>query len=303
MMEINLKRPKLEDRALINDYLKYADTRSCEMTFANTYLWSRHYDVGFAIVEDMLVFGRTAGDVSFTVPVGPGGEERLKQALDTLMRYCEEQEVPFQLHNVTKEDFDRLEALYPGQFFISYEREYADYVYETEKLAKLSGKKYHSKKNHANKFKALYPDWSYEPITKDNVEECFQMALRWRELNGCEEDEEKHAEICVTLNYLRLFEELNMRGGALRVNGEIVAFTVGEPVGKDTLVVHIEKAFADIQGAYTMINQQFAEHEGAGFTYLNREEDMGEEGLRQAKMSYKPVFLVEKGVVRKRSVL
>ncbi len=302
-MEINLKRPKLEDRALINDYLKYADTRSCEMTFANTYLWSRHYDVGFAIVEDMLVFGRTAGDVSFTVPVGPGGEERLKQALDTLMRYCEEQEVPFQLHNVTKEDFDRLEALYPGQFFISYEREYADYVYETEKLAKLSGKKYHSKKNHANKFKALYPDWSYEPITKDNVEECFQMALRWRELNGCEEDEEKHAEICVTLNYLRLFEELNMRGGALRVNGEIVAFTVGEPVGKDTLVVHIEKAFADIQGAYTMINQQFAEHEGAGFTYLNREEDMGEEGLRQAKMSYKPVFLVEKGVVRKRSVL
>lgn len=302
-MEINLKRPELEDRALINDYLKYADTRSCEMTFANTYLWSRHYDVGFAIVEDMLVFGRTAGDVSFTVPVGPGGEERLKQALDTLMRYCEEQEVPFQLHNVTKEDFDRLEALYPGQFFISYEREYADYVYETEKLAKLSGKKYHSKKNHANKFKALYPDWSYEPITKDNVEECFQMALRWRELNGCEEDEEKHAEICVTLNYLRLFEELNMRGGALRVNGEIVAFTVGEPVGKDTLVVHIEKAFADIQGAYTMINQQFAEHEGAGFTYLNREEDMGEEGLRQAKMSYKPVFLVEKGVVRKRSVL
>lgn len=302
-MEINLKRPELEDRALINDYLKYADTRSCEMTFANTYLWSRHYDVGFAIVEDMLVFGHTAGDVSFTVPVGPGGEERLKQALDTLMRYCEEQEVPFQLHNVTKEDFDRLEALYPGQFFISYEREYADYVYETEKLAKLSGKKYHSKKNHANKFKALYPDWSYEPISKDNVEECFQMALRWRELNGCEEDEEKHAEICVTLNYLRLFEELNMRGGALRVNGEIVAFTVGEPVGKDTLVVHIEKAFADIQGAYTMINQQFAEHEGAGFTYLNREEDMGEEGLRQAKMSYKPVFLVEKGVVRKRSVL
>lgn len=298
-MEINLKRPELEDRAQINHYLSYAETRSCEMTFANTYLWSRHYDVGFAILEDMLVFGRTSGEESFTVPVGPGS---LKQALDALMAYFEEKNRPFQLHNVTKEDFARLETLYPGMFTISYERDYADYVYETEKLINLSGKKYHSKKNHINKFKILYPDWSYEPVTKDNLEECFQMGLRWRELNGCEEDEEKHAEICVALNYLRLFEELEMRGGALRVGGKIVAFTIGEPVGKDTLVVHIEKAFADVQGAYTMINQQFAEHEGAGFTYLNREEDMGEEGLRKAKLSYKPVFLVEKGVVRKSSL-
>lgn len=299
-MEINLKRPELEDREQINEYLKYADTRSCEMTFANTYLWSRHYDTGFALVEDMLVFGNMTGEVSFTVPVGPGD---LKKAVDTLMAYCEEKGVPFQLHNVTREEFARLEELYPDEFSIYYEREYADYVYETEKLARLSGKKYHSKKNHINKFKNLYPDWSYEPITEENVEECFQMALRWRELNGCEEDEEKHAEICVTLNFLRLFRELEMRGGALRVDGKIVAFTIGEPVGKDTLVVHIEKAFADVQGAYTMINQQFAEHEGQGFLYINREEDMGEEGLRQAKMSYKPVFLVEKGVVRKRSLL
>lgn len=299
-MEINLKRPELEDRAQINYYLSYADTRSCEMTFANTYLWSRHYDTGFAIVEDMLVFGNMDGSVSFTVPVGPGD---LKKAIDVLIAYCEEKKVPFQLHNVTREDFAKLETLYPQEFSIVYEREYADYVYETEKLANLSGKKYHSKKNHINKFKKLYPDWSYEPITKNNVEECFQMALRWRELNGCEDDEEKHAEICVTLNFLRLFEELKMRGGVLRVDGNIVAFTIGEPVSKDTLVVHIEKAFADVQGAYTMINQQFAEHEGAGFTYLNREEDMGEEGLRQAKMSYKPAFLVEKGVVRKQGLL
>ena len=299
-MEINLKRPELEDRTQINYYLNYADTRSCEMTFANSYLWSRHYDTGFAIVEDMLVFGYTSGTTSFTVPAGPGD---LKKTIDILMAYCQEKGTPFQLHNVTRKDFDRLEELYPGMLTIAYERDYADYVYETEKLARLSGKKYHSKKNHINKFKALYPDWSYEPITKDNIEECFQMGLRWRELNGCEEDEEKHAEICVALNFLRLFEELEMRGGALRVNGKIAAFTIGEPVGKDTLVVHIEKAFADIQGAYTMINQQFAGHEGNGFMYLNREEDMGEEGLRQAKMSYKPVFLIEKGVVRRTSLL
>lgn len=298
-MEIDLKRPELEDRDLINGYLKYSDSRSCEFTFANSYLWSRHYDTGFAVVEDMLVFGYTRGTVSFTWPVGPKDEKR---TLDALMAYCREKGVPFQLHNITRENFERLDGFYPGEFFIEYNRDYADYVYEAEKLKTLSGKKYHSKKNHVNKFKATYPDWSYEPITKDNVEECFQMALRWRELNGCEADEEKHAEICVALNFLRLFDELEMRGGALRVNGSIVAFTIGEPVGRDTLVVHIEKAFADVQGAYTMINQQFAEHEGTGFLYINREEDMGEEGLRQAKMSYKPVFLIEKGVVRRRAI-
>ena len=301
-MEITMKRPELEDRDLINRYLKYSDSRSCEMTFANTYLWSRHYGIGYAIVNDMLIFGNIDGGCSYTLPVGPGD---LKSTLDLLMKHCEENGQVFQLHNITREDFEKLEELYPGRFDIRYEREYADYVYEAEKLASLSGKKYHSKKNHVNKFMKLYPDWSYEPITQNNIEECFQMALRWRELNGCEADEDKHAEICVTLNYLRLFEELGMRGGALRVNGEIVAFTLGEAVGnrKDTLVVHIEKAYAEIQGAYTMINQQFALHEGKGFLYLNREEDMGEEGLRKAKLSYKPVFLIEKGVVRERGLL
>ena len=109
----------------------------------------------------------------------------------------------------------------------------------------------------------------------------------------------------MTLNFLRLFEELEMRGGALRVNGDIVAFTLGEPVGmrQDTLVVHIEKAFSDIQGAYAVINQQFAIHEGKDFRYINREDDVGEEGLRKAKLSYKPVFLIEKGVVRERGLL
>ena len=201
------------------------------------------------------------GKISYTYPVG-GGDR--KAAITAILEECKREGRKFWLHGVNKAELEELEQYFPGTFQVEWVRDVEDYVYETEKLIALSGKKYHGKKNHINQFKAAYPDWSYEPISQNNVEECFQMALRWRELNGCEEDEEKHAEICVTLNYLRLFEELNMRGGALRVNGEIVAFTVGEPVGKDTLVVHIEKAFADIQGAYTMINQQFAEHEGAG---------------------------------------
>ena len=113
-------------------------------------------------------------------------------------------------------------------------------------------------------------------------------------------DEEKNEEMCVTLNSLRLYEELELTGGLLRVNGKVVAFTLGEKVSDDTFVVHIEKAFAEIQGAYPMINQQFVEHECMKYKYINREEDTGAEGLRKAKLSYRPVFLVEKGTVTKR---
>ena len=113
-------------------------------------------------------------------------------------------------------------------------------------------------------------------------------------------DEEKNAEMCVTLNSLRLYEELELTGGLLRVNGKVVAFTLGEEVSDDTFVVHIEKAFAEIQGAYPMINQQFVEYECMKYKYINREEDTGAEGLRKAKLSYRPVFLVEKGTVTKR---
>ena len=128
------------------------------------------------------------------------------------------------------------------------------------------------------------------------------MALKWRNENGCDADEEKNCEMCVTLNSLRLFQELRLIGGVLRVNGEIVAFTVGEPVSDDTVVVHIEKAFADVPGAYTMINQQFVEHECMNYKYVNREDDTGAEGLRKAKLSYRPVFMVEKGDVTEKDV-
>ena len=113
----------------------------------------------------------------------------------------------------------------------------------------------------------------------------------------CEEEAAKNAALCVTLKSLRLFEELELVGGVLKVDGEIAAFTIGEPICEDTFVVHIEKAFADIDGAYTMINQQFVQHACMDYKYVNREEDTGAEGLRKAKRSYRPVFMVEKGVV------
>ena len=302
MDEIQFKRAELEDKDIISHYFKHHTSRSCERTFANVYLWSRQYPVKWAIVENALVFkSEDEEQLAFAYPAGDPADVR--RAIEWQMEFCRKRGVSFQMYNLTPEHFAQLEEWYPGRFHIEYDRDSADYVYESEKLSTLSGKKLHGKRNHINKFKALYPDWSYEPITKENAAECAGLAHVWGEQKGYGDDGEMQAELCVALNFLRLFEELEMRGGILRVNGKIAAFTIGEPAANpDTLLVHVEKALADVQGAYAMISQQFAEHEGAGFTYMNREEDMGEEGLRKAKLSYKPVFLVEKGVVRKRSL-
>lgn len=297
-MEYDFKRPELEDKDLVNHYFFEAPGRSCERTFVNVFLWSRHYKVKFAVIEDALVFRDESDGYAFSYPAGE--PEAVKRALEAVMEYCREHECPFRLYNVTPEHFDQMEKWFPGRFQIEYVRDVADYVYETEKLATLAGKKLHGKRNHINRFKALYPDWSYEKMDDGNVEECFQMALKWRNQNGCDDDAEKNAEMCVTLNSLRLYKELGLRGGILRVNGEIAAFSMGEPLCSDTFVVHIEKAFAEIEGAYPMINQQFAQHECMDYTYVNREDDAGSEGLRKAKLSYRPAFMVEKGVVTER---
>lgn len=300
MLEIDFRRPELEDKELISEYFRRFPGRSCDRTFVNVYLWSRHYHVKYAVVEDALVFiQETEEGFAFAYPAGT--KENVKRALEVLMEYSRERGCPFSMYGVTREHFEELETIFPGRFQVEYKEDYADYVYESEKLATLSGKKLHSKRNHINKFRTLYEDrWSYEPISEENLEECFQMGLQWRQQNSCEEDEEKNAEMCVTLNSLRLFRELELTGGLLRIDGKIVAFTIGEPVCEDTFVVHIEKAFAEVEGAYPMINQQFVQHECMKYLYVNREEDTGAEGLRKAKRSYRPVFMVEKGIVKEK---
>lgn len=293
-MEIEFKRPVLEDREAVLKHLAERKLRGCERTFANVYLWARFYNLGWAEIMGTAVFRMgEEGAYSYTYPIGSGDR---KAVIELLREDSREKGYPFRLHAISEGEWQELDQYFPGVFQIEWPRDVEDYVYETEKLIQLSGKKYHSKKNHINQFKATYEDWSYERITDDNVEECFQMALGWRNANGCEDDPEKNQEMCVALNSLRLYKELGLIGGLLRVDGEVVAFTLGEPVCDDTFVVHIEKARAEVRGAYTMINQQFLEHEVSSYTYVNREDDTGDEGLRQAKLSYKPIFMVEKGI-------
>ena len=139
-------------------------------------------------------------------------------------------------------------------------------------------------------------DWSYEEVGPDNLEECLSMLRQWKRNNCEKEDPEMVAEICVAEAALIEKDFLGLKAGLIRADGRVVAFSVGEKIHPDTFCVHIEKAYADVPGAYAVINQQFLIHEAADCRYVNREDDVGEPGLRRAKLSYHPVFMVEKGV-------
>lgn len=293
--EIQWSCVELSHKPLIQKYLKQEGSRNCELTFANIYLWSREvYKIKFAVVEDTLCFLHEGEKLSVTYPVGEGDKKR---AVQCLHQYFQEQKKPFRFHSVSPKQFEALQELYGEKAVIVYDRDSADYVYEVEKLVNLSGKKYHSKKNHINRFVANCPQWSYEPINSENVEDCIKMAEEWGKQNNCEEDRGKQAELNVALKGLSMLDELDLTGGLIRAEGKVIAFCFGEPANEDTYVVHVEKAYAQIQGAYPLINREFLRANGTGFTYVNREEDVGSEGLRKAKLSYHPVFLLEKGVV------
>lgn len=298
-MKIEWKTITLNEKELMRPYYEYEQSNSCEVSFANNYLWAPFYDVKYCIIEDMLVFLTMKTNWSVNMPMAKDDRSagNLKKVLLLLEEHFKEQDRDFCIQLVTKEKFRILEELFPGKYEIEFQRDVADYVYETAKMISLSGKKLHGKRNHIHKFEENNPNWSYEVLSKENLEECLAMAEEWKQRNLCGEKGEKHVEFCVARRALMEFEELGLKGGVLRDGAEIVAFTLGEELNRNMFVVHIEKAFAHVQGAYPMINQQFLKHEAAEYEYVNREDDAGAEGLRKAKLSYYPVFLQEKGTV------
>lgn len=293
------KKITLEDKDILAHYLGMSRHRACDYSAGNLICWSDVYQTHYAVSGDMLFIKYNVGsDVYFAFPLGSGD---LREAFAFLENYCAEQGLPFQLNLVEPEMFARVEQVFPGKFDIAYNRDLADYVYNTEDLKNLSGKKYHGKKNHVNQFIRANPDWAYEAITDENTEQCIEMARQWCRDNGCCADQEKADELCVLIKALRLRAQLGLIGGLIRVGGKIVALTLGEKSGEDMYIVHFEKAFSAVSGAYPMINQQFVLHELAASAYINREEDVGSEGLRKSKESYYPAFMVEKGILLRKN--
>lgn len=285
---------ELKDKDIINSYLRQQNYRASDLCFANLYCWGRKFDTQFATTPDWLFirFKDNNGRNSYLKPVGTGD---LKEAIALIQEDHLSFNSPFQMRGLTKEMITGIEAVMPGRFDYKLNRSVSDYIYTTEKLIGLKGKKLQSKRNHINRFKREN-NWKYHTLTGNPsmVKECKNMLEQWMEVHKEERDPSLVYDDYATTLMLDNFEYLDLIGGLICVDNEIAAFTVAEQLTQDTIVVHVEKAFTDIHGAYTIINQQFVENEASQFLYVNREEDMGMENLRRAKLSYHPDILLEK---------
>jgi len=285
----------LGDRALIHPFLLTSAYRNCDFSFANIYCWIHRYNTAYAI-RDGFLFLRfySENEAGYMFPLGDGN---IREAIETIFNDVTERGEDSFLY-MSREMFDILDGFYPRQFDFQTNRDWFEYIYTSESLISLTGKKLQPKRNHINKFKRNYPAYEYLPVTREIIPGCLDLYERWcKENGGCMKDESLVAERQYTQKAFRHFEELGLTGGAIRVNGEIVAYSFGQQLSADTFGVHAEKSLYEIEGGFAIINQQFAEHTCANFVYINREEDMGLDSLRQAKMSYHPAFLLEKGYV------
>lgn len=295
---LDFKRIELSDKNIIDTHFAGNKYRACDFNFTNLYAWNSKFKSEYAISHHTIFirFVDSDGQIYYLMPIG---RMPLPDAFELIIADAKKNHMPFQLKAVTERMWNDIEAVMPGQFEYFGDRDNDEYIYLSEKLIKLSGKKLQSKRNHINRFKADNPDWQYYPITSQNeINECIYMLDQWDELNAPKGDKSLKYDYIATRIMLDNFDYLNLRGGCVKVNGKLVAFTIGEPLTEDTFVVHVEKAFGDINGAYTIINQQFIEHEASEFMYINREEDMGLESLRKAKMSYYPDILLHEAILR-----
>ena len=222
------------------------------------------------------------------------GRSSLRAVVEVLMADARSQGVPFCLAGINEEMIPRLEQAMPGRFTFSCERDYADYLYLRRDLASLAGRRLQPKRNHINQFLRRYPQYEYLTVTPAHIGECLRLEDEWYQANPAHWHEGAEAERAAVCYALRHWEVLGLTGGLLRVEGRTVAFTFGMPINGDTFGVHAEKADARVEGAYAMINREFARRIPERFTYVNREEDLGIAGLRQAKLSYHPVKLLNK---------
>ena len=293
-MAIEFRHPTLEDRGWITELYHKTGCRGCECSFVNLYLWGRGYGLIARVGDYMVQFIKYNDTKYYAYPAGDGD---LRYVMDQLIEDARAYGHPMRLLGISCDRKDELEALYPGQFRFEEHRASFDYLYDVNRLADLSGKKLQAKRNHCNRFEQNHPDWHIEPITAANLPLCRQMSEAWFEQYDGETSEEHDFRIekIALERAFADYEALGLEGLLLHDGERPVAFTMGNLIQEDTFDVNFEKAFASVQGAYPVINREFARYvrdRYPGVVYLNREDDMGLPGLRKAKESYHPDLLL-----------
>ncbi|MDP3436885.1 MAG: phosphatidylglycerol lysyltransferase domain-containing protein [Bacteroidales bacterium] len=288
---LEFKKIELKDKVWADSLLKLSDFRGAEYCFTNLFIWDGIYQSKIGRYKDFLLLRTgSAPDFRYLYPAGKGD---VKEVIELMMEDAARCDSAFTLIGVTEQTEQVLNSNFPDRFNFYSGRDTFDYIYESEKLISLSGKKLQPKRNHLNYFTSNN-NWSYEELNSSMINEIKEFNHEWCARVECKKYETLSWESCAVEKCLDNYHLLNLRGGVLRVDGKIVAYTIGEILNSDTVIIHIEKAFSEVRGAYPMINKEFLSRVAPGYQYVNREDDIGDEGLRKAKESYYPIFMLEK---------
>lgn len=289
---LEFKEIEFSDKDRIEAALKASDFMGCEYSFANNMAWRRLADSKICFYKDFYIVCAFGGETP--VFVFPSGSGNIAEIITEMKLFSDSFGCPLTICGVTENSLNMLSELFPDMFTAELDRDGCDYIYLQKDLAELPGKKFHGKRNHLAKFNKL--DYVYSPITENDLDDCILFVTeKFNEESP--EDHSSLAEQFAMNTYFSHFSRLGLSGGIIRIGGKIAALTVGERLNSNTFCVHIEKADRSFDGIYAAINNLFARSAMNGFTYVNREEDLGIEGLRKAKLSYHPAFLLKKYIV------
>jgi hypothetical protein len=280
----NFRPLEIEDLDIFNQAFSDNPPVISEFTFTNLYAWRQIYKLQVAALDNFILIRSDAQKrVRFFVPIGKGDiktamEHVLKDTAGTFMRVPE----------ITKSSFDC-----DTRFKIELDRDNLDYLFKTNDLVLLPGAKYDGKRNLIKKFQSMHK-YEYVKLNAVNANRCLEFEEAWCSIKNCDSIEGLDNERSAIREMVKNFSILDLVGGAIEVEGKIYAVAVGQKLNDNTLVVHILKADPNVTGLYQVINNEFLKQEGANFTYVNLEQDLGIEGLRKAKLSYHPADIVKK---------
>lgn len=291
---LEFKNLETKDREMLDKYLKPYKFKTCEYSFTNLIIWKNSLDIKYAVYNDALIIKKKDfdGKYHFMQPIGYK-EEDFTDIVNLLIKQKDDS---FNyLFRCAEEDFTSKLKDLNSNLTIEEDRDNFDYIYNSSDLIKLSGKKLHGKKNHYNKFIKTY-EYSIAPIDKETIPQCIEAARSWCRLKNCKGylREELHGIEYILENK----NDVPFDGMAVFVGSKLSAFTIGEKVNSDMAIIHIEKANPETDGLYAFINKTFVEKFYQDVPYINREQDLGLDGLRSAKLSYKPVKLEKKYAIK-----
>lgn len=290
---MEFKPIELSDKELFDGYTLCFNYHNLEASFANIFIWRRVYNTMLAVDDIAMYIYLNKGADSFMLPPFLRDcDSSIEKALLRAEEFMVSMAIKPQLRGVTVELKQKIESDCPGRYTFVEDRSNFEYVYNTNDLANLEGRKYSSKRNHINSLLSTHTA-QYVSYKNSDYDKCISLYSTWAEEKGGMTSSFEN-EFSATKDALRHIERLGLKCGLLYVDDKLEAFSIGEKFGTDMAIIHIEKANPLIRGSYALINREFVRHEWGGLKYINREEDMGIEGLRKAKLSYHPVFLLEK---------